>query len=422
MAAMDRSARTGLPLWRAFLFVVVAGFSAGVAVVAVTASQALTPLLLLLALGFVGDVIRVRLSHYSEIVLRPVFAFVALWSIGVPACLFVGLAPLVTLGTVRGDLVRWEGIQAAAREAVSLWIGLSAQGVLRSAMSQVVFLQGVGGAVGQVLGPLAYWVSTLVLQAFVVHGREGVAYRSLALGLSREALPHVLILSVAATTLGYVLGEFGPVAMAAAAVVLVEGYYPWKLVGEQSGLLLTSLQMMAQAVDLKDPYTSNHSQRVARLAVWLARELGLPEPEVERIRIAALLHDLGKIGVGNEIIRKPDRLTAEEYRSMMKHSEVGADIIEPLEILGDSAAMVRHHHEHWDGSGYPDGLVGPAIPLGARIILVADAYDALTTDRPYRKGTNPRRALEVIRANAGVQFDPDVVKALERMVVQREAG
>lgn len=406
---------TGSSLWSACLAAAGAGFSAGVALVAVTALQAWVPLLLLLALGLIGDTIRIRLSHYDEIALRPVPAFVALWSIGVPAYFLVGLSPLAVLGGIRKD--RGWG-QTFAREATSLWIGLGTQGILESVVSHVSSLERTGSVFVQMSGLLAYWVSTLVMQALAIHHREGVAYRSLARGLGREALPHISVLSLAAITLGYLLNRFGAAAMAVAAVVLVEGYYPWKLVGEQSGLLLTCLQMMAQAVDLKDPYTSNHSQRVARLAVWLARELELSEAEVERVRIGALLHDLGKIGVSNEIIRKPGKLTLEEYRSIMKHSEVGADIIEPLEILGDSAAMVRHHHEHWDGSGYPDGLAGRAIPLGARIILVADAFDALTTDRPYRKGTSPEKALEVVRANAGVQFDPDVVRALERIVMR----
>ncbi|MDR7556782.1 MAG: HD-GYP domain-containing protein [Armatimonadota bacterium] len=332
-----------------------------------------------------------------------------------PAYLLVGLSPLAVLGAIRRDR---EWAQTFAREATSLWVGLGTQGIVESVIFHVSSSETTESLLVHMSGPLAYWVSTLVMQAFAIHRQEGVAYRSLARGLSREALPHIFVLSAAAVTLGYLLDRFGAAAMAVAAVVLVEGYYPWKLVGEQSGLLLTSLQMMAQAVDLKDPYTSNHSQRVARLAVRLARELDLSEAEVERVRIGALLHDLGKIGVSNEIIRKPGKLTLEEYRAVMKHSEVGADIIEPLEILGDSAAMVRHHHEHWDGSGYPDGLAGRAIPLGARIILVADAFDALTTDRPYRKGTSPEKALEVIRANAGVQFDPDVVRALERIVTR----
>jgi putative nucleotidyltransferase with HDIG domain len=200
-----------------------------------------------------------------------------------------------------------------------------------------------------------------------------------------------------------------------AGVMLIEAYYPYKLIGEQRGILLTSLQMMAQAVDLKDPYTSNHSQRVSRYAVRLARAMGVPEQEVERIRIGGLMHDLGKIGVSGHIIRKPGKLTQDEQDKMREHSKVSADIITHLEILGESADMVRHHHENYDGTGYPDGLKGEAIPLGSRIIFVADAYDALVTDRPYRKGATREEALAVIRANAGTQFDASVVNTMERI-------
>jgi putative nucleotidyltransferase with HDIG domain len=197
--------------------------------------------------------------------------------------------------------------------------------------------------------------------------------------------------------------------------MLVEAYYPWKLLGEQGGMLLTSLQMMAQAVDLKDPYTSNHSQRVSKYAVRLARTMGLSEEEVERIRIGALMHDIGKIGISGSIIRKPGKLSLEERIKMQRHSAVSADIIEPLEILGESAEMVRHHHENWDGTGYPAGLKGEEIPLGSRIILVADAFDALITDRPYRRAASRSEALDVIRKHAGTQFDPAVVRALEKV-------
>lgn len=392
------------------------GFSIGVAGLAPTMPDAFT-LLLVLALAFVGEWVRVRLGPYGEITLRPVAAFIALWTLGVPAFMFAGLLPAVVVWLARRDSGVWEGVAAAGREACVLWLGLGAQRVFEL-LSRSYSLLAAHDTVSRLLAIVVFWLLHVAALGIVVHSREGIKYRSLFRGLVREALPHIVVLSVAALGLGYVMREFGPLAMALAAVVLVEGYYPWKLVGEQSGILLTSLQMMAQAVDLKDPYTSNHSQRVARLAVRIARELGLAEPEVEEIRIGALLHDLGKIGVSGGIIRKPDKLTADEYRVMMRHSGVGADIIEPLEILGKSAAMVRHHHEHWDGSGYPEGLKGAAIPLGARIILVADAFDALTTDRPYRKGTSRREATEIIRRNAGLQFDPAVVEALRRVVDQ----
>lgn len=207
---------------------------------------------------------------------------------------------------------------------------------------------------------------------------------------------------------------FGLLGLVVGVVVVAELCYPWKLLNEQSVLLFRSLKMISQAVDLKDPYTSNHSRRVADLAVKVARRMGLPESEIPTIRTAALMHDIGKIGIPVDIIRKPQCLTLQEMAVVRKHPIVGAELIESLDEK--AAEIVRHSHEHFDGTGYPAGLRGRSIPTGSRIILVVDAFDALTTDRPYRQGRSHFEALEVIKQHSGTQFDPEIVAALESLV------
>jgi HD-GYP domain-containing protein (c-di-GMP phosphodiesterase class II) len=144
--------------------------------------------------------------------------------------------------------------------------------------------------------------------------------------------------------------------------------------------------------------------------------LRLPEPEVRKIKIAGMLHDIGKIGVDIKIIRKPSSLSPEEMAEMRRHPVIGAEIMRPVELLADASDVVRHHHEHFNGSGYPDGLRGEQIPLGSRVVLVADAFNAITTDRPYRKAKSKREALEILNKHAGTQFDPSVVAALEEVI------
>jgi len=210
---------------------------------------------------------------------------------------------------------------------------------------------------------------------------------------------------------------FGLLGLAIGVAVVAELCYPWKLLNEQSLLLFRSLRMISQAVDLKDPYTSNHSRRVADLAVKVARTMGLPESEIPTIRTAALMHDIGKIGIPVDIIRKPQHLTPQEMAVMRKHPIAGAELIQNLDER--AAEIVKHSHEHFDGTGYPAGLRGKSIPTGSRIILVVDAFDALTTDRPYRQGRPHFEALEVIKQHSGTQFDPEIVAALESLVERK---
>jgi diguanylate cyclase (GGDEF)-like protein len=170
---------------------------------------------------------------------------------------------------------------------------------------------------------------------------------------------------------------------------------------------------LALAVDAKDSYTRSHCQTVSQLCAVIAAELGLERDRVARIRLGGLLHDVGKIGVPDAILNKPAALTDSEYELMKRHSLLGGDIVEAADMHEESR-WVRHHHERFDGSGYPDGLVGAEIPLESRIILVADAFEAMTSDRPYRRAPGQDFALEELRGNAGTQFDPDVVGALCR--------
>ncbi|RMH55685.1 MAG: HD domain-containing protein [Candidatus Hydrogenedentota bacterium] len=177
-----------------------------------------------------------------------------------------------------------------------------------------------------------------------------------------------------------------------------------------------TLEAFAQAVDTKDAYTHGHSRRVSRLSMALARKLRLSPKEVEVIERAALLHDIGKIGITNAILFKPGKLTPEEYETMKGHVIFGENILKPIRMLREEAVLVRHHHERWDGKGYPDGLKGEEIPIGSAIIAVADAYDTMTSDRPYRKSIGRKGAMAELKKCSGTQFHPLVVGALEMIL------
>jgi diguanylate cyclase (GGDEF)-like protein/putative nucleotidyltransferase with HDIG domain len=180
-----------------------------------------------------------------------------------------------------------------------------------------------------------------------------------------------------------------------------------------------AVQALAAAIDARDNYTHEHSEQVVALGSAVARTLGLPSVEVERVERAALLHDVGKVAIPNEILHKPGRLTAEEWETMREHPVIGERILRRTPELADLAPIVRHEHERWDGEGYPDRITGRAIPVGSRIILACDAYNAMITPRPYRRPMSPEAAVAELRTHAGTQFDPDVVAALLRVLAAR---
>jgi putative two-component system response regulator len=191
---------------------------------------------------------------------------------------------------------------------------------------------------------------------------------------------------------------------------------------EKESLRLMSVSIaetLINAMEAKDLYLRGHSQRVAELAGQLAEELGLDASACEDLRVAGRLHDVGKIGIREAILNKPGSLTPEEFDHVKRHVQIGLDILAPLFHIKRPLKYVEHHHERWDGVGYPQGLVGEAIPMGARILCAADTFDALTSKRAYRDPLEPRAALEHLRVDVGKQFDPCVYDALVRVITKR---
>jgi putative nucleotidyltransferase with HDIG domain len=180
--------------------------------------------------------------------------------------------------------------------------------------------------------------------------------------------------------------------------------------------VVETVTSLALAIDAKDQYTQGHSQKVSAYAVMLAQALGLEQAEVEEIRLAGLLHDIGKVGIPEGILNKSGPLDATEWETMKTHTELGAKILEPLETMSRIRLMVRHHHEYYDGSGYPDRLQGETIPYGSRVIAIADSYDTITSERSYKKGRSPEEAFTELERCAATQFDPAIVRVfVEKM-------
>lgn len=237
------------------------------------------------------------------------------------------------------------------------------------------------------------------------------------------SISNILTGLVALVPLGWLMGEISiKVGLWGAAMFMAPLYlarFAFSKYAETRELFFGTVSALSQAIDAKDGFTRGHADRVSRIAGAIAREFGIAERQIEQIELAGMLHDIGKIGVEDKILMKPNRLEADEQELMRRHTIYGASILMPSAALRPLVPIVLHHHENFDGSGYPEGLKGDEIPLGSRIIIVADAYEAMTSDRIYRKAIGHDRAMDQLNKYKGIQFDPKVVRALEQVVLKR---
>lgn len=239
----------------------------------------------------------------------------------------------------------------------------------------------------------------------------------------RHGLRHMLLEDASAMDIGLVaaiLWMANPLCLALLVLPIMVVYLSSKTNSQLKSETARALIAVAEMVESRDPYSYKHSMEVARFAAQIATRMGLRLGEVEMVKLAGQLHDIGKMGTPDEILHKPGSLTGEEWALMRKHPSDGAKVLKYFSQFHPGVDLVLSHQEHYDGSGYPNGLAGQQIPIGARIIHVVDAYQAMTSDRVYRKAMAPSVALERLVAAAGTQFDPEIVKAL--IDVLRESG
>ncbi len=179
--------------------------------------------------------------------------------------------------------------------------------------------------------------------------------------------------------------------------------------------LFSTLYAFVKAIEVRDPYTQQHSNRVTKIAIAIGKEMGCTSEELDILNFAGHLHDIGKIGIRDAILLKPSTYTEEEFKIIKEHSLIGASIVGQLGLLESEKQIIKYHHEHFDGTGYPDGLKEKEIPLLARILSVADVYDAVSSDRAYRKKMEKNEIIKIIKEGRGTQFDPDVVDAFLKL-------
>ncbi|MEZ5065730.1 MAG: HD-GYP domain-containing protein [bacterium] len=295
--------------------------------------------------------------------------------------------------------------------------------VVSIGVAGIVYEQ-LGGKVGPAFNPDQSQILPL-LAAPLVYFFMNTGQISLAIGLKERIsalriwqtnfqweILHVFFFLPFGILLALVHLRIGPVGVALFLIPLFLARFSFKLWIDTKASHIATVQALVSAIDASDPFTRGHSYRISKYAVRIARHLGVSEREVEEIEYGALLHDIGKIAIQHDILLKPGRLDDNERELMKTHPKVGHDILRGLKFLSSAAEVVYCHHEQPDGKGYPRGLTSERIPMGSRIIMVVDAFDAMTSDRPYRRGLSPEIAYEELRRHSGTQFFPEVVESL----------
>ncbi|HSW09642.1 MAG TPA: HD-GYP domain-containing protein [Bacillota bacterium] len=344
-----------------------------------------------------------------------------------PLSASVGMAPIIAAVMLFGPASAWLAALATWRRRdlvgkVPLRLMLFNRGQLALAAGGAGWLfLALGGRVGTVTdGPefipaaassAAYLGINLLLVAAAIRLLQGLPWRTTLARNVRHVAPQLITLTSLGVLFVIAYRAAGIAGAFLVGVPLLLIRYALQQYVDIRALFLSTMNGLMAAIEAKDPYTRGHSSRTAAYAEAIARGLSWPEEKIERLRYACVLHDIGKISIADAILKKPAKLTAEEYEQQKPHPTIGAEIVGSAGPLAQEAEWIRHHHERWDGTGYPEGLQGEAIPAGSRIIAVADAFDAMTSARPYRPAMDVASVLAVLSEEAGRQFDAAAVAA-----------
>jgi HD-GYP domain-containing protein (c-di-GMP phosphodiesterase class II) len=372
------------------------------------------PAVLLTALGILAERYNLQLTHHTRTSVNTA-VYVAMllilpwWSVGLLAGTSIAAAEALRQRSRRApDLP--ELLFNAGQGALYVSVGAAGYGLLDARWS-APSIGGLGSAVallgGAVLMHLANTGLVAVPGAMQANTSPWRVWRTT---LFFDLLPHVVLTVVGALAAVIVVDQ--PLVLP---LVVLPGVLMQRAVRQSVRLRADThraLASLVEIVELRDPYTAGHSRRVAATARALSERLGLTAEEADLIESAGRVHDLGKVAIDPHVLLKAGKLDDDEWAQMKLHPVYGADVVAQFAAYQSGTALVRHHHEGWDGRGYPDGLAGEAIPLGARILAVADTFDALTSNRPYREGMPLERAVAILRDGAGTQWDPRVVEAL----------
>lgn len=405
------------PFLRRFLIVVaLAGPSLAVAL-AIVASEPWTWRIaifagLLALLAALAERFSVNLTHHTHISLNTA-VYVAMllivpWSaVGLLAMIAISCAKLVRRD--RHNLFLPELLFNIGQGTLFVAAGALCYGMISQLLPSPVV--GTSGSLPAVAASaiVMHLVNTGLVAVPGAEQTRTSAWRIWRLSLQLDLLPH-LVLSIVGVLAAIVI-QNDPLVLP---LVLLPGVLLQRAVNQSIQLrreTRKALASLVEIIELRDPYTAGHSRRVAETAHAISVALGLTPEEADLIESAGRVHDLGKVAVDPHVLMKTSKLDDNEWQQMQKHPEYSADVVAQFAAYQEGTALVRAHHERFDGLGYPDGLAGEAIPLGARILAVADTFDALTSDRPYRKGMPLERAIAILREGAGTQWDPKVVEA-----------
>lgn len=325
---------------------------------------------------------------------------------------------VIALGTLTGQqLVRKERGSLLTDVAISTsrWVIV---GFLATLVAHVSVADKLGESLVLLGTALVFFVGDMLSVSFQVSQISGESpQRALVANLREAGIAEVVQYLIG--ILGVLAAFTGIWSLILLAVPIVIVYMAFKSTKETRDGTRRLLEAMADAVDLRDPYTGGHSRRVADLMKGTLKELSIVGVEAELIRMAARLHDIGKVGIPDAVLKKEGSLTPEEWEIMKSHPERGAELLSRYPDFSRGADFVRYHHERWDGQGYPRALKGLDIPLGARVIAVVDGFDAMTSDRPYRRALSVEQAIQILWAGRGKQWDPTAVDSMLRVIAKQ---